>query len=80
MFEPIIREQYFVWGGVWEDFNFQSIEPGKYEEYGPFDSYQEAYDTWKSKVWLNVDNGLHRLLLTCEDPDLSTTLETGVWS
>ena len=59
----------FVWGGVWEDFRFLHIEPGYYEEYGPFENYQDAYAVWKAKVWLNVDNALHRLFITHADPD-----------
>jgi len=50
---------YIVEGGHHSDFSFTKVE--KYESYGPFDTYQKAYDCWKKHVWLNVDDGQHRL-------------------
>lgn len=50
-----------VTGGIYEDSTFQTILVP--EEYGPFTTYQEAKDVWKAKMWLNVDNALHRLTI-----------------
>lgn len=54
---------YWVYGGEWKDFSFSRGDESTYVEYGPFYSYQDAYDTWKEKMWLNVDNALYRLLI-----------------
>lgn len=53
--------KYVVNGGIYEDFSFQNIDPETIEFYGPFNTYSEAYDVWKAKMWLNVDNALHKL-------------------
>lgn len=52
---------YLVEGGHHSDFTFSKVE--KYESYGPFDTYQEAYDAWKANMWRNVDDGQHRLFI-----------------
>lgn len=51
--------QFKVVGGIHSSTEFNQIE--SYEEYGPYDSYQEAYDEWKAQAWTKVDNSLHRL-------------------
>lgn len=53
--------KYYVVGGVYEDFTFSEVQEGYEEEHGPFDSYEEASRVWKSRMWLNVDNALHKL-------------------
>lgn len=50
---------YIVEGGHYSDFSFTDIE--RFEQHGPFDTYQQAYDSWKRNMWLNVDDGQHRL-------------------
>ncbi|MNV99297.1 hypothetical protein D3C71_1946420 [compost metagenome] len=50
-----------VIGGVHKDFTFKEVRKGQEENYGPFATQQEALDQWKAKMWLNVDNALHRL-------------------
>ena len=50
-----------VVGGVHTDLTFTKVAEGKAEEYGPFDYRIDAVDVWKAKMWLNVDNALHRL-------------------
>lgn len=50
---------YIVTGGIYKDFTFEDMETVL--EYGPFETYEEAFDIWKAQVWQNVDNALHRL-------------------
>jgi hypothetical protein len=60
--EPM-KTKWFVSGGVYEDTTFNKLQ-GMAEEYGPFDTYEAARDVWKDKMFLNVDNALHRLTVT----------------
>lgn len=46
---------YYVIGGVYTETDFKEFKDGKGEEYGPFETYQEAEDIWRSHSWLNVD-------------------------
>lgn len=55
--------KYCVSGGVYTDTGFKVVKADTYERHGPFDTYQEAYDVWKARMWLNVDNALHRLTI-----------------
>lgn len=50
-----------VVGGIHTDLTFTKVAEDAREEYGPFNNKQDAIDTWKAKMWLNVDNALHRL-------------------
>lgn len=51
--------KYKVYGGHYSDFTFTTVEVPV--EFGPFDTYQQAYDAWKKNMWLNVDDGQYRL-------------------
>lgn len=57
---------YLVRGGIHKDFTFREVQEGKAEQYGPFETREQANDAWKKSVWLNVDNALHRLLVIQE--------------
>ncbi len=57
------EEIYFVNGGEYISMDFLSVKPGKSLMFGPFYTYQDAYDCWKSNMWLNVDNALYRLTI-----------------
>lgn len=57
-----MSERFFVVGGVHADISFKKLA-GEPERYGPFPTYADAFDCWKAKVWLNVDNALHRLVI-----------------
>lgn len=46
---------YYVIGGVYTGTDFKEFKDGKGEEYGPFETYQEAEDNWRRYSWLNVD-------------------------
>lgn len=52
---------YIVTGGVYTDTKFEQLIDGTQERHGPYETYEEAYDLWKSRMFLNVDNALHRL-------------------
>jgi hypothetical protein len=57
-----LKTKFFVFGGVYKDTTFRQLQnESDAQEYGPFDTYQEAYDEWKARMFLNVDNALHRL-------------------
>ena len=56
-------KRYFVSGGVFKDTKFKEVVLGTYEYYGTFTTYKEAYDIWKAKSWINVDNCHHKLFL-----------------
>lgn len=51
-----------VEGGVFTDTSFTKLESAP-EEYGPFDTYEDAYWCWKSRVGWMVDNCCHRLFI-----------------
>lgn len=56
------KTKWFITGGVYKDTTFRELQTDVIaEEYGPYDTYQAAYEDWKYKVFLNVDNALHRL-------------------
>ena len=64
---------YIVTGGKYKDTSWKHlVEP---EQYGPFPTYKEAYETWYTHMWLNVDNALHRLQIK-EDSSTECTAMT----
>lgn len=52
---------YYVVGGHYDDFSFESISKENYKIFGPFGTLQEAQNCWKAKSWMNVDDGQFRL-------------------
>jgi hypothetical protein len=59
---------YIVYGGVFTDTTFKSLEPETpVESYGPFESYKEALNVWRGRMGWNVDNCMHRLFITKYD-------------
>jgi hypothetical protein len=52
-----------VEGGVYTNNSFDELVPGTEEVYGPFDNYEEAYNTWSSASRANLDNCCHRLVI-----------------
>jgi hypothetical protein len=57
-----MHKAFFVTGGVHRDFSFLFVD-GEKEHYGPFPTYAAAFECWKARAWLNVDNALHRLFV-----------------
>lgn len=60
-------EKYWVVGGQYTDTDFEELVEGyELEEYGPFDTEEEAYDKWKAMSWRNVDTCSHRYEILTE--------------
>ncbi|MCK8783874.1 DUF4170 domain-containing protein [Roseomonas sp. NAR14] len=60
---PIAPTLYFVWGGVFVDREFHTLEAGTEECYGPFHDADTAERTWKEKARRNIDIAQHRLFV-----------------
>jgi hypothetical protein len=67
--EEVKTGKWIVKGGIHSDFSFAEIAVPV--EYGPFDTWDEAYNEWKARSWfnmddqrMNVDNALYRLYVT----------------
>ena len=53
---------YLVHGGVYTDTNFDELEEGTNESYGPFYAYNEALTAWRRHTFTqSLDNCYHRL-------------------
>lgn len=53
---------FYVEGGIYTDTDFQVMESAP-ESYGPFDNYEEAYNTWSGKARAQIDVCCHRLVI-----------------
>ena len=54
--------QYTVEGGVHTDDTFKTVEKGREEFYGPFDSYDAAMVFWRRYTFTQlIDNCYHKL-------------------
>lgn len=54
-------DKYWVVGGLYVNSDFKVLADGaKLEEYGPFDTHNEAEDEWRSQSWRTVDNCYYR--------------------
>ena len=60
MSEPSL---YFVWGGVFTDTSFNTLEPNAEECYGPFHDEAAAARMWDQKTRRNVDIAQHRMFV-----------------
>ena len=58
--------KYYVIGGEYEDTTFTQPK-SPLEEFGPFDSIEEARNIWKDKSMANIDDCLVRYLIVTED-------------
>lgn len=48
--------QYWVVGGEYADKAFSKIVPGsELERFGPFSTYDDAYEVWHRHAWETVD-------------------------
>lgn len=53
-----------VTGGIFTGTDFDEIVPGTEEEYGPYDTYEEALNQWKRATFSpKLDICTHRLLI-----------------
>jgi hypothetical protein len=53
---PITGPAFYVLGGEYLDTTFEVLKESSYELYGPFNTYQEAYDKWRERSFAYVDN------------------------
>ena len=57
------RKLWFVWGGVFADSNWQDLEPGSEECFGPFHDAATAERVWRDEMRRRVDTAQHRLFV-----------------
>jgi hypothetical protein len=58
---------YYVRGGVFTDTSFTKVIPGTEEEYGPFESYEQALTEWKRRTFTQkLDICTHRMKIERE--------------
>lgn len=57
-------KKYCVVGGHYTDTAFATLMPDcELEEYGPFDSYDDAYIKWSERAWRTVDICSYRFMI-----------------
>jgi hypothetical protein len=54
---------FYVDGGVFTDTDWQKIEPGTEEVYGPYKTYEEALAKWRGAMGWKIDTCTHRLFI-----------------
>ncbi|MBP0444620.1 DUF4170 domain-containing protein [Roseomonas sp. SSH11] len=54
---------HFIWGGVFTDASFSTLEPGTEESYGPYHDVKTADRVWNEKARRNIDIANHRLFV-----------------
>lgn len=48
--------KYYVVGGEFLDAAHQHLKPGTREQYGPYDSYEDALPKWRERAWATIDD------------------------
>lgn len=66
---------YFVYGGEYEDLESKRILTEKYVEFGPFYSYEDAYECWKENMMINLTNFLYKLKIDVYNTGLGQSHE-----
>lgn len=59
---------YYVIGGRFKDRRFSELMAGSGEQYGPFASYEAAFEEWRARMFAKIDDYHFRLFVT-ENPD-----------
>ncbi len=57
------RRIWVVWGGVFTDTGFTTLEQGTEELHGPFHDEQVALRAWRDETRRKVDIATHRLFV-----------------
>jgi hypothetical protein len=57
------RRIFVVWGGVFTDTRFETLEPGTEELHGPFHDEAAATRAWRDETRRKVDIATHRLFV-----------------
>lgn len=58
---------FMIEGGVYTNTDFDEIEAGTEESYGPFETYEIALREWRGRMGWMVDTCCHRLLISNKD-------------
>jgi hypothetical protein len=58
---------YFIWGGVFTDSTWTTLEPGTEESHGPYHDAATAERVWNEKARRNIDIANHRLFVLSVD-------------
>jgi hypothetical protein len=66
------RRIFVVWGGVFTDTNWQNIEPGTEELFGPFPTEEAATRAWRDETRRKVDIATHRLFVMEARPAMAS--------
>ncbi len=62
------RAIWVVWGGVFTDTSFTTLEPGTEELHGPFHDEAAANRVWQDEMRRKVDIATHRLFVMKASP------------
>lgn len=54
---------FVVWGGVFTDTSFATLEPGTEQLFGPFPDEETATRAWRDEMRRKVDIATHRLFV-----------------
>lgn len=57
------RRIWVVWGGIFTDTGFTTLEPGTEELHGPFHHEATALRAWRDNTRRKVDIATHRLFV-----------------
>jgi len=57
------RRIWVLWGGVFTDTSFVTLEPGTEELHGPFHDEETALRAWRDAMRRKVDITTHRLFV-----------------
>lgn len=59
---------YYVVGGRFTDTHFDTLIDNTGERYGPFRSYEQAFEEWRARMFAKIDDSYFRLFVT-EHPE-----------
>lgn len=57
------RNIWVVWGGIFTDTGFTTLEPGTEELHGPYHTEADATRAWQEQMRRKVDIATHRLFV-----------------
>lgn len=66
------RMIWVVWGGIFTGTDFQTLEPGTEELFGPFHDEATALRAWRDETRRKVDIATHRLFVMRAVEDKAT--------
>ena len=63
---------YYVAGGRYTDTHFDRLIDDTGEWHGPFNSYEQAFEEWRARMFAQIDDSHFRLFVT-EHPERIVT-------